>query len=99
VDLIENNQRSFKRKQSTWTVTIKLQSQSTRALDDKDFVPVASLDLSAAFNLVNTGLLICMLKVIVLPEDVIRSVEVWLKERSFDVSNDGEKALFCLTYS
>jgi hypothetical protein len=52
-------------------------------------VLVASLDLSAALDIVNTNLLIKRLKIVGLSEDVIDLFEVWLKERSYYVSIDG----------
>jgi hypothetical protein len=65
-----------------------LQSIIGRALNEDKFVLVASLDLSAAFDLVNTNLLITRLKIVGLPEDVIDLIEVWLKERSYYVIID-----------
>ena len=44
---------------------------------------MASLDLSSAFDVVNTALLITRLRIIGLPEDVIKLIELWLKERTF----------------
>ena len=40
---------------------------------------MASIDLSAAFDLVNVDLLITRLTVIGLPSDVIRLIKLWLK--------------------
>jgi hypothetical protein len=68
---------------------VELQSQITRALDDKDFVTVVSLDLSSAFDLVDTNLLIKRLKMVGIPDDVIKLIKAWLKNRSFYVSIDG----------
>ena len=50
-------------------------------LDDDNFVAMASLDLSCAFDVVNVPLLIKRLTIIGLPEDVVGLVEVWLTER------------------
>jgi hypothetical protein len=50
---------------------------------------VASLDLSAAFDIVNTNLLIKRLKIVGVPDYVIDLIQVWLKERSYYVSIDG----------
>ena len=46
---------------------------------------MASLDLSSAFDVVNTALLLKRLRIIGLPEDVIKLIELWLKERTFYV--------------
>jgi hypothetical protein len=66
-----------------------LQSIIGRALNEDKFMLVASLNLSPAFDIVNTNLLIKRLKIVRLPEDVIDLIEVWLKERSYYVSIDG----------
>ena len=46
---------------------------------------MASLDLSSAFDVVNTALLLKRLRIIGLPEDVIKLIELWLKEITFYV--------------
>ena len=66
-----------------------LQSLIARALDDDHLVLLASLDLSAAFDIVNVGLLIKRLRVIGLPDDIVNLVRIWLKERLFYVSVNG----------
>ena len=47
---------------------------------------MASIDLSAAFDLVNTNLLLKRLKIIGLPPDILRLIELWLTKRSFYVN-------------
>ena len=49
-----------------------LQSIISRAADQKCFVVMASLDLSMAFDLVNTELLIKRLRVMGFPSDLIK---------------------------
>ena len=46
---------------------------------------MASVDLSAAFDMVNIDLLMERLKVIGLPDDVLGLIRVWLKDRFFYV--------------
>ena len=53
----------------------------TRALDDDYYVLVASLDVSAAFDVVNINLLLKRLRIIGLPSDVINMIRIWLKCR------------------
>ena len=60
----------------------------SRALDDNEYVAMASLDLSAVFDMVNVPLLIKRLGIIGLPGDVIKLVETWLTERFFYVEID-----------
>jgi hypothetical protein len=93
VDLTGVNQHGFKKARSTSTLTIQLQSMIANALNDDQFGMVASLDLSSAFDVVNIDLLLKRLKIIGLPDDVISLIEVWLKNRSFYVSLDGENSI------
>ena len=61
----------------------------SRALDNDEYVAMASLDLSSAFDVVNVPLLIKRLRILGLPNDVTRLIEVWLTERFFYVEIDG----------
>ena len=54
---------ALKEKKSTATAGVLLQSLIARAADENNFVLMASLDLSMAFDLVNTELLIKRLKI------------------------------------
>ena len=51
---------------------------------------MASLDLSAAFDVVNIGLLLKRLKIIGLPPDIIKLIKIWLENRYFyvNIGND-----------
>ena len=53
---------------------------------------MASLDLSATFDVVNIELLLERLKILGLPPDVVTLVDVWLKGRYFYVSLDGDNS-------
>ena len=86
VDITGKQQHGFKKGKSTLTLGLKIQSLIARALDDDKFVLMASLDLSAAFDVVNTQMLVKRLKILGLPEDVIALIEIWLQNRSFYVS-------------
>ena len=46
-----------------------------------EYALLAGLDLSSAFDMVNVNLL--LKRIVGLPHDVIRLVEIWLKGRSF----------------
>ncbi len=50
-------------------------------------------NLSSAFDLVNVELLLKRLKIIQLPKDVIDLISVWLSNRSFYVSIDGQNSI------
>jgi hypothetical protein len=54
-------------------------------MDENNYVVMSSLDLSAAFDLVNLDLLLTRLKKMGLPSDV----EIWLQNRFFYVKANG----------
>jgi hypothetical protein len=43
------------------------------------YVAMSSLDLSAAFDLVNLDLLIKRLRIMGIPDDLLKLLEVWLR--------------------
>ena len=58
VDLTGDSQHGFKQERSTVTAAAAIQSMISRALDENNYYVLASLDLSAAFNVVNIKLLL-----------------------------------------
>ena len=92
VDITGKQQHGFKKGKSTLTLGLKIQSLIARALDEDNYALMASLDLSAAFDVVNIRLLIKRLKIMGLPEDVIELIKVWLTNRSFYVSVDNNNS-------
>ena len=92
LDLTGKPQHGFKKKHSTKTAGIKLQSILARALDDNNYAIMATLDLSSAFDVVNVDLLLIRLKVMGLPHDIITLLSEWLKTRYFYVSIGGESS-------
>ena len=54
---------------------------------------MASLDLSAAFNVININLLIQRLCIIGLPCDVVDLIKVWLNHRTFYVCVNGSNSI------
>ena len=74
------------RNKSAATAGLLLQSLIARALDDDEYVALAGIDLSAAFDIVDVTLLIKRLAILGLPSDIIRLIKVWLEERYFYVS-------------
>ena len=67
-------QHGFMRNKITVTVGLLLQSLITRALDDDNYVAMAGIDFSAAFDIVDVDLLIKRLAILGLPSDVIRLI-------------------------
>ena len=76
-------QHGFVKGKSTATAGLLIQSMIARALDDNHLVLLASLDLSAAFDIVNVDLLIKRLAVVGLPSDIVHLISIRLKERFF----------------
>ena len=60
-----------------------MQSLIARALNEDNYVIMASLDISAAFDVVNTDLLLKRLRIMGLPDDVVGLIETWLRNRLF----------------
>ena len=93
VDLTGEEQHGFKKAKSTASAGLVIQSILSRALDSNNFALMASIDLSAAFDLVNIDLLMKRLTIIGLPRDVLRLIKTWLMNRSFFVRIDGVNSL------
>jgi hypothetical protein len=89
LDFTGIQQHGFKKSKSTATARLLLQSLISRAADANNYVLMASLDLSAPFDLVNVNLLIKRLRTIGLPMDLIKLREVWLTRREFYVELNG----------
>ena len=89
-DLTGKQQHGFKKGKSTTSLALQLQSLIARALDDDNFVLMASLDLSAAFDVVDIGLLMQRLRIIGLPEDILSLIEIWLRNRVYYVEINGQ---------
>ena len=51
-----------------------------------------SLDLSAAFDMVNIDLLLKRMSIMGLPDDLIGLISIWLKERTYFVSFNGKNS-------
>ena len=90
VDITGNPQHGFKQKRSTCTAGLTIQSVLSHALDNDNYSLMASIDLSAAFDVVNIDLLLKRLKIIGIPIDVINLIRIWLKNRLFYVDINGK---------
>ena len=76
VDLTGKEQHGFKKGKGTATAGLLLQSLVSRALDNDNYVAMASIDLSAAFDVVDIGLLIKRLKIVGLPSDLVSLIDM-----------------------
>ena len=81
IDITGKHQHGFKKNRGTASLAIQLQSIIARALDEDNYVAMASLDLSAAFDVVNIDLLIDRLRVLGVPCDMVGLLSIWLRNR------------------
>jgi hypothetical protein len=82
VDLTGKNQYGFKKGVSTATLALALQERIASYLDKSQNVGVASLDLTAAFDVVDHSLLFKRLKIYGFPESLVSLIKVWLEKRT-----------------
>ena len=95
VDITGVAQHVFKSLKSTASAGLIIQSIISRALDSGNFALMASIDLSAAFDLVNVDQLIKRLTVIGLPSDVLRFLCLPNNVRHCDlIANKSKWALY-----
>ena len=94
VDLSGKQQHGFKKNRSTATLGLQIQSLIARAMDEDNYVLMASIDLSTAFDVVNIDLLIKRLRTVGLPDDIVGLIKLWLENRLFYVEINGLNSLF-----
>jgi hypothetical protein len=82
VDLTGKMQHGFKKGKSTVTALKEIQSQIATKIDQGQYAAMGSLDLSAAFDVVNVDLLIARLSILGLPTDWMSLLESWLRDRA-----------------
>ena len=58
-----------------------IQSMISRALDNDNYFVLGSLDLSAAFDVVNRDLLFKRMETMGIPDDLMALIRDWLSER------------------
>ena len=61
----------------------------SRAIDENNFYVLASLDLSAAFDIVNRDLLFIRIENMGIPEDILSLLKDWLNDRKSYVDING----------
>jgi len=89
-NLFTDKQHGFRKRRSAITAARCLQRQIARALDVDKYVAVASMDLSAAFDVVNIDLLLQRLSAAGLPQDVVGLLGSWFTGREAYVEVEGE---------
>ena len=94
--LFTSQQHGFRKGKSTVTAIVELQRIISTHMDMDEYVAVASLDLSAAFDIVNINLLLHRLETMGMPKDLIKLLTNWLTDRAAYVEVDGESSEFFL---
>ena len=89
-DLTGEFQHGFKEGRSTETACLEIQSRIAAECDNNNYVAVASFDMTAAFDMVNHGLLKKRMKLMGLPLQIVRVVMNWLEGRTFYCELGGE---------
>ena len=93
-NLFTDRQHGFRKGRSTITVARILQMEIAKAMDDDKYIAVASLDLSAAFDVVNIELLLKRMSIVGLPMDVLALLKSWLINRKAYVEVEGSCSEF-----
>jgi hypothetical protein len=73
---------------------MSIQSKLAQLLEDNNYAIMASLDLSAAFDVVNKDLLITRLKIMGLSINFVHIIEEWLSDRNAYVEVDQNSSAF-----
>jgi hypothetical protein len=93
VDLTGKNQHGFKKGRSTVTALKEIQSQIAMKIDEGYYVAMGSLDLTAAFDVVNTDLPLKRLEKLGLPQDWMELLEAWLRDRAAFVEVSADRSM------
>jgi hypothetical protein len=84
--------QGFRKGRSTVSAARVLQHEIAKAMDNNNYVAVASLDLSSAFDIVNINLMLTLLITMGLPQDVVELLHEWLVGR-FPIRGSGRVML------
>jgi hypothetical protein len=93
-NLFTEKQHGFRKGRSTISAARALQREISKATDDNNYVAVASLDLSSAFDVVNSKLLLIRLAKMGLPQDIMGLLREWLVGRMAYVEVEGSCSEF-----
>ena len=77
-----NSQHGFKKNFSTETACLEIQIKLCNACDDKNYASLASLDLTAAFDVVDRNLLKKGLQIMGIPVQLVVLLDDWLSNKS-----------------
>lgn len=81
IDITGESQYGFKKRCGTETACLEIQSRLAAICDGSKYATMSSLDLSAAFDVVNRPLLIRRLRIMGIPENIVLLIKDWLTDR------------------
>ena len=93
IDLTGKTQHGFKVGRSTMTAALSVKRSLIEAIDKGRWAGLVSIDLSAAFDVVNHGVLITRIENTGLPKDLVSLIENWLNNRLFYVEVGGRTSM------
>ena len=82
IDLTGSSQHGFKKNFSTETACLEIQTKLSNACDDGNYAAITSLELTAAFDVVDRKLLKKRLQIMGIPVQLIVLLDDWLSNRS-----------------
>jgi len=94
IDFTGSEQHGFKKRFSTTTAMLQIQAKITETLEEGKLASLTSLDLSAAFDVVDHQLLLKRMKKTGIPNDIIELIKNWLINREAFVEINGDTLYF-----
>ena len=94
VDLTGSKQHGFKKNHSTVTAMMEIQDRISEAVDNGKNAAMISIDLSAAFDVVNHKRLFKTLQKIGIPNELVMVLQNWLTGRRFYTEVNGICSVF-----
>jgi hypothetical protein len=93
VDLTGESQHGFKKGRGTVTALKEIQSHIARKIDEGQYVAMGSLDLTAAFDMVDIDLLMKRLLTLGLPSDWLDLLGAWLRDLAAFVEVSADRSM------
>ena len=90
--LTGDHQHGFKKGRSTVTTCLELQSKIAQSCDKQEYATVATVDMSAAFDVVDHDLLLKRLVMMGLPKQLTEILKDWLTGRYFYCDINGSSS-------
>ncbi len=93
IESTKNVDITGERQHGTVIAPKEIQSQIARRIDEGQYVAMGSLDLTAAFDVVDVDLLMKQLLTLGLPSDWLDLLEAWLRDRATFVEVSADRSM------